>query len=46
MEKKTGMRCRDFMVSCQFFEDGNKLAAGSTKGYIYIFNGTTAVKNV
>lgn len=46
MEKKTGMRCREWIVSCQFFADGNKLAAGSTTGVIYIFNGVTAMKNV
>jgi len=27
------------MVSCTFFEDGNRMAAGNTEGTIYIFNG-------
>lgn len=39
VELKTGMKCRAFMVSCTFFEDGSRMAAGSTKGDIYIFNG-------
>lgn len=32
IEVKSGFKCRDFMVSCTFFEDGNRLAAGSSKG--------------
>jgi len=39
IEFKTGYKCRDFMVSCTFFEDGNRMAAGNTEGTIYIFNG-------
>lgn len=46
VELKTGMKARAFMVSCTFFEDGTRMAAGSTKGDIYIFNGQSAMKTV
>jgi hypothetical protein len=39
VDVKSGFKCRDFMVSCTFFEDGNRLAAGNTKGDIYLFTG-------
>lgn len=45
LDKKRGMNCRDWIVSTQFFPDG-RLAAGSTKGKVYLFSGNSAIKDV
>lgn len=43
---KRGLGARAFMVSACFFPNSDRLAAGSTKGDIHLFNGNSCTKTV